>query len=168
MWLLVVSSCSRSTEVGLHPGDLAPEFTLQDLSGSEHSLSAYRGKVVLLNFWASWCGPCIAEMPALQRLYNRLQNQGFVVLAIGVDDDLASLKRFKDMYSLTFPILVDSSRGAASRYKINGFPESYVINRKGMLTLVPDPQNFQPVIKIVGPRAWDSETALKMLAGVLK
>ena len=164
---LQVSSCTRTKESGLAPGDLAPEFAVKDLSGNPTKLSDYKGKVVLLNFWASWCSPCLAEMPALERLYTKLHDKGFEVVAVGVDDDAKSLKEFKDRLGLTFPVLVDSS-GQTRSYKVKGFPESFILDREGKLVMIQDLDNDEPVVRIVGPREWDSPNAQSRIEALLK
>ena len=164
---LQLSACTRTKESGLNPGDFAPDFAVKDLSGNPAKLSDYKGKVVLLNFWASWCEPCLAEMPALERLYNKLHAKGFEIVAVGLDDDPKSLKAFKDRMGLTFPILVDSA-GQTRVYKVNGFPESFILDREGKLVMIQDPNDDEPVVRIIGPREWDSPNAQSRLEALLR
>lgn len=164
---LFLSTCTRSGEVGINPGDLAPEFTAFTLSGGPAKLSDYRGKVVLLNFWASWCAPCIAEMPALQRLHDRLKDQGFTVLAVGVDDEPEALQEFQRRYGLSFPVLVDQNAETKRLFKTTGVPESFVIGRDGKLVLFMDPDDNSPTVRMSGPREWDSPNVVSRFTKIL-
>jgi peroxiredoxin len=100
---------------------------------------------VLINFWATWCKPCEAEMPAMQRLYQRLQPQGFELLAVSVDDGDAEVAAFRDRLGLTFPILRDPGRSVATRYQSLRFPESWLIGPDGVVAA-----------RFIGPREWDA------------
>jgi len=160
-------SCQNLERSGLAPGNNAPDFTLPDLSGERVSLSDFRGKVVLLNFWASWCAPCVVEMPALERAYNQLKDRGFVVLAVAIDDDLNAIKEFQKDLGLTFPILLDNTSRTKNRYKISGYPETYIIDAEGKMVLFSDPEGNMPVVKILGPREWDSPNAIQRISQLL-
>ena len=165
--LLLLSSCNRSNEVGLNPGDLAPQFSLQDLSGRPVSISDFRGKTVLLNFWASWCAPCAEEMPGLQSLYASLKDKGFIVVAVAVDDQESAVKSFRDRVGITFPILIDKDGKVRDRYKVNGFPESFLLDNAGKLTLFPDPESSALSLRIIGPREWDGTSIRGRLRALL-
>jgi peroxiredoxin len=164
---LQLASCTRAGESGTNPGDLAPDFSVRDLDGKPAKLSDYKGKVILLNFWASWCEPCLSEMPALERMYAKLRDKGFAVVAVGMDDTPTALKEFKDRLGLSFPILVDSS-GQTKMYKVHGFPESFIIDRSGKLVMIQDPESDDPVVRIVGPREWDSPNSISRIEALLK
>jgi cytochrome c biogenesis protein CcmG, thiol:disulfide interchange protein DsbE len=114
-------------------GFLAPAFTLTDLHGQTVSLSDYQGQVVLLNFWASWCPPCRAEMPAIQQVYENYRNQGLIVLSINASyqDVPAKMKTFLGSFAYSFPILLDE-RGAVNQlYAISSLPTTFFIGRDG-------------------------------------
>jgi len=168
-FVLVLVSCTGGTGSTLNPGAPAPGFSLPLLggAGAVRSNGDFAGKVVLLNFWASWCGPCIAELPALERLYARLKDQGLVVVAIGIDDQEEALAEFQRRYGLTFPILIDTTGVVKGRYRLNGVPESFVLDRSGNLLLVPDPEDGMPTMRIIGPREWDSPDSISRLTEVL-
>lgn len=157
-FLITFAGCVSGRSV-LSPGEPAPSFELANLDGKAVSLGDLKGKILLINFWASWCMPCVSEMPALQNLYSRLKDEGFVVVAIGVDDDKASLKSFAQEYGLTFPILIDETGLTKKAYGVRGVPESFFVDREGRMIMVPDLTDNRPVIKIVGPRQWDSPTS---------
>ena len=160
-------SCNRSAEVGLNPGDLAPEVALTDIDGKPQKLSDFRGKIVLLNFWASWCTPCIAEMPSLQRLQQKLESKGFSVVTVAVDDEVETLKKFRRRFGLSFPILLDVKGESKKEYKISGYPETFILNRKGQMVLFSDPENGMPSVRIVGPRRWDEPNAIVRIEKLL-
>jgi cytochrome c biogenesis protein CcmG/thiol:disulfide interchange protein DsbE len=114
----------------------APSLTLPDLDGREHSLADYRGTVVLVNLWATWCPPCTAEMPILQRFYDQYREQGFVVIAINDGDPAAQVRSFVAEYGLTFPVWLDRAYDATERgFKTSSLPSSYVIDRTGQVRL---------------------------------
>jgi peroxiredoxin len=110
----------------------ALDFELPVLDGSvSHRLNDYRGQVVYLTFWASWCNPCRQEMPYLAELWERHHEEGFQVLAINVDEDVALAQAFADEYELPFPLLLDTNREISSSYRVPGYPAHYVVDRDG-------------------------------------
>jgi cytochrome c biogenesis protein CcmG, thiol:disulfide interchange protein DsbE len=116
-------------------GFAAPEFALPSSTSATASLSAQSGKVVMINLWASWCPPCRAEMPAVQNVYVKYRDAGFVVLAVNVtnqDDESAALA-FARSLGLTFPILFDRSGTASRDYRLNSLPTSYFVGRDGVI-----------------------------------
>lgn len=108
------------------------DFTLTDLSGKQHTLSGLRGKVVLVNFWATWCPPCRKEMPDLQALYDRFKGQGLVILAIS-DEDAAKVRPFLASKNITYPILLDPGRKVSEQFRLDGIPKSFLYDREGKL-----------------------------------
>jgi len=139
-------------------GARAPDFALPRLSsGAEVSLADYRGQVVLLNFWATWCKPCEDEMPAMARLHGALADADFELLAVSVDESPEPVRRFRERLDLPFPILLDPEQGTARRYQTTGFPETFLVDPSGRV-----------VERYVGPREWDAapyEARIRELLG---
>jgi cytochrome c biogenesis protein CcmG, thiol:disulfide interchange protein DsbE len=136
-------------------GSVAPDFAARTLAGERASLADYRGRVVLLNIWATWCPPCVEEMPALQRLHDQLEPDGFSVVAVSVDAAPGSVgvfgerggdvQAFVDSFGLSFPVLHDPSGNIQRRYNTPGLPASIIIDRAGRIRQ-----------KVLGAREWDS------------
>jgi peroxiredoxin len=118
---------SRVPTVGMQ----AEDFRLTDLAGKEQSLSQYRGKIVLLNFWATWCKPCTTEMPAMQAMYDKLRDKGFVVLAVNELEDDAKVREHIKQYGHTFPVLMDHDNKVANQFGVFGLPVSVFIDQEG-------------------------------------
>ena len=117
----------------LKPAKTAKDFTLPDLDGKTHRLSDYRGKVVLVNFWATWCPPCRREMPSMERLSQRLTDQGFVVLAINQQEDPDKIFVFTSQLKPepTFPLLSDRNSSVANAWGVQGLPASFLVDKRG-------------------------------------
>ena len=117
-------------EVG-HP---APDFTLRNLKGNLEGLVDHKDKVIILNFWATWCAPCLEEMPAFEKLYRRYRSQGLTVLAVSLDKgDFSKVQGFVDSNNLTFPVLMDSDGVAEKLYPSFTIPFTYVIDKEGRI-----------------------------------
>lgn len=114
-------------------GTTAEDFRLADLDGKQQSLSQYRGKVVLVNFWATWCKPCTTEMPAMQAIYDRLRDKGFVVLAVNELEDEAKVREHIQQHGHTFPVLMDRDNKVANQFGVFGLPVSVFIDEKGVV-----------------------------------
>ena len=138
-------------------GAEAPDFELPRLiEGPPVSISALRGQVVLLNFWATWCKPCEEEMPAMERLYRELGPRGFELVAISVDEEPGPVKAFRERLDITFPIALDPDQKSARLYQTMGFPESVLVDREGNI-----------VERYVGPRDWDHAAFAERIASLL-
>jgi len=131
----------------------APSFSLSDIEQQTVRLSDYRGKLVLLNFWASFCAPCRREMPALESLWLRYRDQGLVVLALSADrDNLQRVSAFINEGRYSFPVLLDTEGEVRKTYEVRALPTSYLIGRDGRF-----------VGRIIGEREWDSVRGRKMI-----
>ena len=119
----------------LEPRPPAPNFSLPDLDGKPHQLSDYRGKVVLVNFWASWCPPCRHEMPSMERLYLKLKGQPFQVLACDQQEDFDTVFAFTGQLdpAPTFPLLLDRKSAVAKAFGVPGLPTSFLIDKQGRI-----------------------------------
>jgi peroxiredoxin len=143
---------------GPRTGYEAPDFTLPDLDGSTHRLSDYRGKVVLLNLWTTWCPPCRMEMPAMERLHRRMRARDFVLLAVSEDEGgKDAVAPFVGELGLTFPVLLDPDARLSPRYGVTGYPETFIIDRDGKV-----------VQHTIGPADWDSEDIAAYLTALLE
>jgi peroxiredoxin len=109
----------------------APDFILPDLSGKTVRLRDFRGKVVVLNLWATWCTPCVAEMPTLETLWKRMAGRDLVLLAVNQDERTDGVRGWVDGQELTFPVLLDPRAQVAHDYGVSGYPETFVIDRNG-------------------------------------
>lgn len=116
-------------------GFAAPDFTLKTSTGETYTLSDFRGQAVLVNLWATWCPPCRAEMPTIEKLFQEYEDQGFIVLAIDMtyQDNPLNVAPFAQKYGLTFPILLEETGDVASAYQLRSLPSSYFINRAGII-----------------------------------
>lgn len=113
-------------------GNPAPEFTLTDLTGKKVRLSDYSEKVVLIDFWATWCPPCKESIPFLESLYQRYKERGFVVIGISLDEETEIVERFKKRFKITYPILMGEEK-TKKDYRITGLPEMFILERNGNL-----------------------------------
>lgn len=150
----VSSTDIEKSEVGFR----APGFTVRNLKGQRVQLADYQGKVVILNLWATWCGPCRVEMPGMENLYRRYRSQDFEILAVSLDkgaDD--EVQKFTTEYQLSFPVLLDAERQVESLYNTFTIPTTYVIDKNGVV-----------VAEVDGAKNWESEETFKALDYLLK
>ena len=111
----------------------APDFSLKDAYGKSLSLSSLKGKVVLVNFWATWCPPCKAEMPSMNRLYNEIRSRGFEIVAISTDNSISPVKDFLAKNRIDFPVLFDETKSVTRQYHVFSMPTTFLIDRGGMI-----------------------------------
>jgi len=152
--VLIASGCTGGERSGVNPGDKAPNVSGVDLSGGKISLYDFKGKAYLVNFWATWCPPCVAELPELQALHEKYKDRGLQVIAIAVDDVPEEVARFKADFKLTFPIFIDDTASSRRAYGLKGLPETFVLDDQFKVTMLPDPESQVPVTRIIGPREW--------------
>ena len=136
---------------------LAEDFTLPTPAGGSFRLSEQRGKVVLVNFWATWCPPCLEEMPAMERLWRRHKDAGFVLVAISLDTDPKKVPPFVSARKFSFPIALDPKMGVAEKYGVRALPSSFVLDRDGTVAGI-----------ALGPRAWDGGAAHGLVQAMLR
>lgn len=159
----VVRSESAPSALGyqftaLAPPVIAPDFTLNDMDDKPHALHDYRGKVVLINFWATWCPPCRKEMPALEALYQKLGSESFAVLAVNQWEDADHVFAYTGDLNVfpTFPILFDPESAISEKYGVKGLPTSFLIDKKGQL-----------VYRAVGGRDFDHAEVERLIRVLL-
>ena len=139
-------------------GDLAPAFQLEDTNGNQVSLSDLRGKVVLVNFWATWCPPCIEEMPSMETLNKAMAGYDFVMLAINAEENgRSAVAGFLNKTPYTFPILYDDKGVVQKRYGVFKFPESFVVGKDGIVAE-----------KIIGPLDWSNPKTIAYLKNLTR
>jgi peroxiredoxin len=130
---LVLLGAVAASAAALGTGSRAPEIGLKDLEGRHIRMSALRGKVVIVDFWASWCDPCREEMPVLNRLYKKYKGDGLVVIGVSVDRDKGNVRKFLEQTPVSFPIVHDPDHQVAGRYEPPRMPSSYVIGKRGVV-----------------------------------
>ncbi len=136
----------------ISPGVPAPDFSLQNIEGESISLSDYKGKVILLNFWASWCGPCIAEMPSIENLHKTVKDENIQVVTINLGESKDVVSNFMSKNGYSFNSLLDSDNSVAGIYGIRSIPTTYIINKEGNI-----------VASKLGSHEWDSEGVISIL-----
>ena len=143
---------AESPEIDIAIGNEAPNFKLTTLEGEEVQLSDYRGKKVFINFWATWCPPCRAEMPDMQKLYEE-DKLDIEILAINITESEPSeenVKQFVEDFGLTFPILMDRNTEVASNYKVQAYPTSYMVDSKGIIRFIaPGAMNHDLMVQLI-------------------
>ncbi|MGB9715870.1 MAG: peroxiredoxin family protein [Thermodesulfovibrionales bacterium] len=145
MFLFILLTFWKTDCYSANIGSLPPDFTLNDLCGNKVTLSQFRGKVVILNFWSIWCGPCLAEMPSLNKLYLEFKDKGLIVLALAEDPAEKPLREYVKEKGLAFPVLIDKEKKVYFKYSLFGIPVSFLIDKKGYIAE-----------KIIGESDWNS------------
>lgn len=159
--LIFLISCSfhaaHSADIGPHVGKRAPVFELATTDNKKVKLTDYAGKVVILNFWASWCGPCRAEMPSLNRLYEDFKDKGLVVLAVSIDRSVEAVLSLKSEKGLTFTILMDPEKEVYfDDYAVLALPTTFLIDTDGIIRE-----------KFIGEIKWDEPAVRRRIAAYL-
>ncbi len=130
----------------------APDFSLLDMDGEVYRLSDFRGRVVIVNFWATWCPPCREEMPSMQRAWEQLQTEGILMVGINVGEDEDTIFQFTADYPVDFPLLMDSDSAVTGQWPVRGLPTTYVVDPAGRL-----------VYQAIGSREWDDPALLALV-----
>ena len=127
----------------------APALLLTDMDGVKHDIRDYRGRPVIINFWATWCPPCRRELPSMNRAWKKIKDEGIVMLAVDVGEDEDTVFTFMADYPIDFTVLLDSSGDVSARWPVVGLPTTFVLDRKGRL-----------VYQAIGGREWDNDSLL--------
>jgi len=129
---MLVVACSTPAEAP-QIGKMAPSFEIPDIEGQPVSLSDFRGKPVLLNFWATWCGACRLEMPYIQEVYDEWSERGLVILAVNIGESPSQVEEFMQVHNFAFPLLLDMAGDVAMQYNVRGIPTTYFIDDTGII-----------------------------------
>jgi len=143
----------QAASEGIDPAD----FTLPLPDGTKITLSQFKGKVVFLNFWATWCGPCRSEMASIEAVYQKLKNRGFEVLAVNLGEPRDKVSGFMNEYKLNFPSVLDERQITGSQYNIRAIPTTYIIDRRGLI-----------IARLVGSINWNTPKIIAALEAVLQ
>jgi len=154
----LAASSAQARELKPYAGDPAPPpLALADLAGTIHQLAEYRSRVVLVNFWASWCPPCVHELPSMQRLAQRLQGRPFTILAVDMGESEADVRRFlEEEVQVDFTVLLDGDGSALREWKVFAFPTSFVIGPDGRIRYA-----------LFGALDWDAPEVIAKITGLL-
>jgi len=133
--LVTVFAATSLASSGLE-GQLAPDFALKSSTGENLRLSEYRGDVVMINFWATWCGPCRQEMPLLDELYTRYERVGFNLLGVNIDDDSRRAMQMIEELGVSFPVLFDARKEVSKLYEVDAMPVTVLVDREGNVRFV--------------------------------
>jgi len=148
----------RAAGMSAYPVPLTgPAFRLPDRTGEMRAKADYQGRVVLLNFWGSWCPPCRDEFPSLERLQRAVDDERFTVLAVTVADEAAAVERFLGGREVPFDILIDTTRRTAGAYRAAGVPVTYLLDRQGRM-----------IAGKAGPKAWDDPAVVRLIRAALE
>lgn len=157
LWVCVANSAQKQSLHEMTDKKLAPDFVLKDIDGNEHRLSNYRGKVVLVNFWATWCPPCRDEMPSMDRAYKKFKKAGMVILAIDIGEDEDDIFKFTADYPVSFPLLMDKDSSVIRQWAVTALPTTYIVDPAGRL-----------FYRAVGGREWDDDALITQLMSLQK
>jgi thiol-disulfide isomerase/thioredoxin len=152
-WLRLSGAAELTPYAGFED---SPPLVLEDLGGQQHALSELRGRVVLVNFWATWCSPCLIEMPGMQRLMTALQDRPFAILAVNVKEARNRVWRFKNMLNIQFTTLLDHDGSVAENWEVQVYPTSYLVGPEGRIRYV-----------AYGALDWDSAATRKVIEALL-
>ncbi len=138
LWIMaaLLALSAGTAQSAVAPLAVAPDFTLRSMSGSNLRLKEQRGRVVLINFWATWCGPCRQEIPHLNKLYDKYRAAGFVLLGVNVDDDARNASDVAQKLGIKFPVLLDTDKKVSNLYDLSTMPSTVLVDREGRVRYV--------------------------------
>ncbi len=135
---------------------LPVEIRLKDLNGQQVSLSDFRGKIIFLNFWATWCYACRIEMPDMEKLHQKFKNKDFAMVTINLQESVSQVKQFFKDFKLTFTALLDSDGAVGAHFMITAIPTTFILDKEGII-----------IGKVMGPREWDSKAAIALFENLM-
>jgi peroxiredoxin len=155
---LLIAATTQAADLKPYSGEALPDFTLSDMEGKTHTLSHYHGKVVMLNFWATYCGPCIKEIPSMQRLKEKLAGKSFDILAIDMAEEKADVAAFMQRHKIqvNFPILLDGEGSVIEQWMVSAVPTTFIIDPQGKIQYA-----------LYGGLEWDNDEVVKTINGLL-
>lgn len=158
-FILMATATAWAGDLRPYSGATLPDFTLTDLQGKPHQLSGLKGKVVMVNFWATYCTPCIKEMPSMQRLANQFKGKPFQILAIDMTEDRAAVEAFVKRFNIkvSFPILLDTKGEVVEAWKVSAVPTTFIIDPQGTIRY-----------GLYGATEWDSDEMVGLVGGLMK
>ncbi len=157
--LFLAADLVQAKDLKPYEGAALPDFTLQDMQGQAHTLSNYQGKVVMLNFWATYCGPCIKEMPSMQRLKEKMAGKPFVILAVDMAEEQSDVKAFLQQHNIKvdFPLLLDPEGTVVEQWMISAVPTTFILDPAGKIRYA-----------LYGGLEWDKEEVIATLNALMK
>lgn len=157
--LFLAAGLVQAKDLKPYEGAALPDFTLQDMQGQAHTLSNYQGKVVMLNFWATYCGPCIKEMPSMQRLKEKMAGKPFVILAVDMAEEQSDVKAFLQQHNIKvdFPLLLDPEGTVVEQWMISAVPTTFILDPAGKIRYA-----------LYGGLEWDKEEVIATLNALMK
>lgn len=157
--LLLSANLTLAKDLKPYDGEPLPDFTLIDMSGNKHTLSSYKGRVVMVNFWATYCGPCIKELPSMTRLKQKLGDKSFEILAIDMAEEKSDIEAFMQRHDIkvNFPILLDMEGNVIEQWMVSAVPSTFIVDTSGKIRYT-----------YYGGLEWDSEEVIADIKGLMK
>ena len=157
--IALFATLGQARDLKPYDGAPLPDFTLPDMGGKQHTLSSYRGKVVMVNFWATYCGPCIKEIPSMARLRQKLGDKPFEILAIDMAEEKSDVEAFMQRHNIkvNFPILLDIEGNVIEQWMVSAVPSTFIVDTKGDIRYT-----------FYGGLEWDSEEVIADITGLME
>ncbi len=159
LFFLFAVSNAQAGELAPYTGEPLPDFTLSDLQGRTHTLSSYRGRVVMVNFWATYCGPCIKEMPSMQRLKEKMKGKPFTILSVDMAEEKHDVQAFLTQHQIKidFPVLLNPEGDVVEQWMIAAVPTTFILDPKGTIRYA-----------LFGGIEWDKQDVIQTLSGLIE
>lgn len=157
--IMLIGGLAQAKDLKPYNGEPLPDFTLTDMADNEHTLSSYHGQALMVNFWATYCGPCIKEIPSMARLKEKFSDQPFEILAIDMAEEKADVEAFIKRHNIkvNFPILLDNEGTVIEQWMVSAVPTTFIIDPKGKIQYA-----------LYGGLEWDNDEVVSIISGLLK